>query len=159
MSDAQPRPDASPELLARLQRRARENNLWRMLGIEPVAAGAGWVRMRLPLRPDLLNADGAPLHGGIIYALIDAAVGGALATLSEDAAGGVGQASLDGNISYLGAVRSGAAIVEGRILRRGGTIAVGEARVLDETGSLAATGRVTYMILKPRTEGRSAQQP
>ena len=86
-----------------------------------------------------------------LAALIDAAVGGALATLHEAAAGGTGQASLDANVSYIGAVRDGSAFVEGRILRRGGTIAFGEAEVRDEAGTLAAKGRVTYMILRPRT--------
>ena len=148
---AEPATPASDELLSRIRDRTRNNNFWRMLGIEAVAAGEGWVRLRLPLRDDLRNADGAPLHGGVVSALIDAAVGGALATLHESAAGGTGQATLDANVSYLGAVRGDAATVEGRILRRGGTIAFGEAEVFDETGSLAAKGRVTYMILRPRT--------
>lgn len=137
-------------LLERIRERARTNSFWRMLGIEPLAAGEGWVRLRLPLRDDLRNAPGAPLHGGVVAALIDAAVGGALATLHEAAAGGTGQASLDANVSFIGAVRDGAAIVEGRILRRGGTIAFGEAEVRDEAGALAAKGRATYMILRPR---------
>ncbi len=144
----------SPEdtsLLERIQERTRGNNFWRMLGIEALAAGEGWVRLRLPLRDDLVNAEGAPLHGGVIAALIDAAVGGALATLHDAAVGGTGQATLDGNVSYLGAVRGAAATVEGRILKRGGTIAFGEAEVRDESGVLAAKGRVTYMILRPRT--------
>lgn len=141
---------SDPALLERIQERTRSNNFWRMLGIEAVGAGEGWVRLRLPLRDDLLNAAGAPLHGGAIAALVDAAVGGALATLHEAAAGGTGQASLDANVTYIGAVREGAAIVEGRILRRGGTIAFGEAEVRDEAGNLAAKGRVTYMILRPR---------
>jgi uncharacterized protein (TIGR00369 family) len=143
-------PSGDPALLQRIQERTRNNNFWRMLGIEAIDAGEGWVRLRLPLRGDLLNADGAPLHGGVIAALIDAAVGGALATLHEAAAGGTGQASLDANVSYIGAVRDGSAFVEGRILRRGGTIAFGEAEVRDEAGTLAAKGRVTYMILQPR---------
>jgi uncharacterized protein (TIGR00369 family) len=142
---------ASEELLARIRERTQSNNFWRMLGIEAIAAGEGWVRLRLPLRDDLLNAAGAPLHGGAVSALIDAAVGGALATMHEAAAGGTGQATLDANVSYLGAVRAGAAIVEGRILRRGATIAFGEAEVFDEAGTLAAKGRVTYMILRPRS--------
>ena len=142
---------ADAELLERIRERARSNNFWRMLGIEPLAAGEGWVRLRLPLRPDLLNADEAPLHGGVIAALVDAAVGGALATLHGAAAGGTGQATLDANVSFLGAVRGGAAVAEGRILKRGGTIAFGEAEVFDESGQLAAKGRVTYMILRPRS--------
>ena len=138
------------DLLERIRARARASNFWRMLGIEVLAAGEGWVRLRLPLRSDLLNADDAPLHGGVLFALIDAAVGGALATVNEASVGGVGQTSLDGNISFLSAIRGGAAIVEGRIIKRGGTIAFGEAEVRDEAGELAAKGRVTYMILRPR---------
>lgn len=149
MTDEAQSPEDS-RLLERIQERTRSNSFWRMLGIEALAAGEGWVRLRLPLRDDLLNAEGAPLHGGVIAALIDAAVGGALATLHDAAAGGTGQATLDANVSYLGAVRGAAAIVEGRILKRGGTIAFGEAEVRDEAGALAAKGRVTYMILRPR---------
>jgi uncharacterized protein (TIGR00369 family) len=141
---------SDPALVARIEERARSNNFWRMLGLEVLGAGEGWVRLRLPLRDDLLNADGAPLHGGAIAALLDAAVGGALATLHDAAAGGTGQATLDANVSYIGAVREGAAIAEGRILKRGGTIAFGEAEIRDESGTLAAKGRVTYMILRPR---------
>ena len=129
----------------------RSNNLWRMLGIEALAAGEGWVRLRLPLRDELLNAAVAPLHGGVVAALINAAVGGALATLHEAAAGGTGQATVDANVRYIGAVREGAAIVEGRILKRGGTIAFGEAEVRYESGALASKGRVTYMSLRPHT--------
>jgi uncharacterized protein (TIGR00369 family) len=143
--------ESSPELLARVQERARTNNAWRTFGIEPLDAGEGWVRMRAPIRPELCNADGAPMHGGAVYALIDMAVGGALSTMHEAAAGGVGQVALDGNVSYLGALREGFALIEGRILRRGGTIAFGQAEIRDEAGTLVATGRVTYMIVRPRT--------
>lgn len=137
-------------LLERIRERTESNSFWRMLGIEAVAAGEGWVRLRLSVRDELCNAPGAPLHGGVIAALIDAAVGGALATLHDAAAGGIGQATLDANVSYIGAVRGGAATVEGRILKRGGTVAFGEAEVRDEAGALAAKGRATYMILRPR---------
>ena len=150
-AETTPEAAANAALLERIRARTHSNNFWRMLGIEPLAAGPGWVRLRLPLRSDLRNADDAPLHGGAIAALVDAAVGGALATLHESAAGGTGQATLDANVSYLGAIRGGAAVVEGRILKRGGTIAFGEAEVRDESGALAAKGRVTYMILRPRT--------
>ena len=139
------------QLLARVQERARTNNYWRYLGVEVLDAAEGYVRLRVPVRDELRNADGAPIHGGVISSLVDAAVGGALSTLHEFAAGGVGQATLDLNVSFLGAVRSGALVAEGRILKRGGTIAFGEAELRDEAGELAAKGRVTYMILRPRS--------
>jgi uncharacterized protein (TIGR00369 family) len=142
---------ADPALLALLQERARTNSFWRYIGVEALEAGEGWARLRVPLRDDLRNAPGAPVHGGVLSFLVDAAIGGALATLHEQAAGGVGQATLDLNITFLGAARGEAVIAEGRILRRGGTIAFGEAELRDEGGELVAKGRSTYMILRPRS--------
>jgi uncharacterized protein (TIGR00369 family) len=142
---------ADPALLALLQERARTNSFWRYIGVEALEAGEGWARLRVPLRDDLRNAPGAPAHGGVLSFLVDAAIGGALATLHEQAAGGVGQATLDLNITFLGAARGEAVIAEGRILRRGGTIAFGEAELRDEGGELVAKGRATYMILRPRS--------
>lgn len=142
--------DVAGTLLDRVRERCRTNNYWRYLGIEALAAGDGYVRLRVPVRDELRNADGAPLHGGVISSLVDAAVGGALSTLHDFAGGGVGQATLDLNVTFLGAVRAGHLTAEGRILKRGGTIAFGEAELRDDGGDLVAKGRVTYMILRPR---------
>ncbi len=139
------------DLVERVKERARTNNFWRYLGVEVMDAREGYARLRVPVRDELRNADDAPLHGGVISALVDMAVGGALGTLHDFAAGGVGQATLDLNVSFLGAVRGGGVVAEGRILKRGGTIAFGEAELRDDEGALVAKGRVTYMILRPRT--------
>ena len=80
-------------------------------------------------------------------ALVDMAVGGALGTLSEASAGGVGQTTLDLNVSFLAAATTGPVFAEGQILRRGRTVAFGEAKITDATGRLCAVGRATYMIL------------
>lgn len=141
---------ADPAILERAQARARANDYWRYLGIDVVEAGEGWIRLRLPIRDELRNGPGAPLHGGAISSLLDAAVGGALGTVNEANQGGVGQATLDLNITYIGAARAGDVFAEGRIIRKGGTIAFGEADIRDEAGGLLARGRVTYMILRPR---------
>jgi len=64
------------------------------------------------------------------------------------AAGGVDQATLDVNVSCIGAARAGDDVVaEGRILKRGRSIAFGEATITDGGGRLLAAGRATYMIL------------
>jgi uncharacterized protein (TIGR00369 family) len=140
----------SEALLARVRERARTNLFWRFLGIEAVGAGEGWVRLRVPIRDELRNAAAAPVHGGVYSALVDAAVGGALGTLHETSAGGVGQTTLDLNVSFIAGATEGDVLAEGRILKRGGTIAFGEARVTDAAGRLLAVGRATYMILGPR---------
>jgi uncharacterized protein (TIGR00369 family) len=136
----------SDDLLERVRGRAREHSFWRHLGVEVLEARAGWVRLRVPVRDELRNAAGAPVHGGVYSALVDIAVGGALSTLHEASAGGVGQTTLDLNVSFIGAA-TGDVFAEGRILRRGRTIAFGEATVMDGAGKLLAAGRATYMIL------------
>jgi uncharacterized protein (TIGR00369 family) len=141
---------ADPAITALVRERAAANDYWRFLGIEVVEAGEGWVRLRLPIRDELRNGAGAPLHGGAISSLLDAAVGGALSTVNEANQGGVGQATLDLNITYVGAAREGEVFAEGRIIRKGGTIAFGEADVRNTAGDLLARGRVTYMLLRPR---------
>jgi len=138
------------ELLDRVRERARTNLFWRTLGVEVEDAKDGWVRLRVPIRDDLRNATGAPLHGGVYSALVDMAVGGALSTLHADGAGGVGQTTLDLNVSFIAAATEGAVYAEGRILKRGRSVAFGEARITDGQDRLLAVGRATYMILAAR---------
>jgi len=134
-------------LLTRVRERARANRFWRYLGVEVAEAKEGWVRLRVPLRDDLRNAGGAPVHGGVYSALVDMAVGGALSTVNEESAGGLGQTTLDLNVSFLAAAAGEEIFAEGRILRRGRTIAFGEATLTDASGKLLAVGRATYLIL------------
>ena len=136
----------SDDLLERVRARARDNSFWRYLGVEVMEASEGKVRLRVPARDELRNAPGAPMHGGVFSALVDMAVGGALSTMHEASAGGVGQTTLDLNVSFMGA-GTGDVNAEGRILRRGRTIAFGEATITDAAGRLLAVGRATYMIV------------
>ena len=140
----------SDDLVERVRARSRDNLFWRHLGIVVDDAGAGWVRLRVPVRDDLRNAAGAPVHGGVYSALVDTAVGGALSTLHESAEGGVGQTTLDLNVSFIAGVTGGDIVAEGRILKGGRSIAFGEARITDGTDRLLAVGRATYMILGAR---------
>ena len=139
------------DILARVKARAETNLYWRYLGVSVVDAKPGWVRLRVPVRDDIKNAPGAPVHGGVYSALVDMAVGGALGTLNEASEGGVGQTTLDLNVSYLSGVREGEIFAEGRILRAGRTIAFGEVTISDGAGNALAVGRATYMIIAKRS--------
>lgn len=133
-----------------VRERATSNSFWRAMGVEVVDAGEGWCRLRVPVRDEMRNAARAPVHGGVYSALIDMAIGGALSTTHEDAAGGVGQTTLDLNVSFIAATTGDVLIAEGRLIRRGRTIAFGEATVQDTDGKLLAVGRATYMIASGR---------
>jgi len=138
------------DLLTLTRERAQANLFWRYLGVQVDDAGDGWVRLRVPVGDGLRNAAGAPVHGGVLSALVDMAVGGALGTTHDNAAGGVGQTTLDLNVSFLAAAGDGDIVAEGRLLRRGRSIAFGEARITDGAGKLVAVGRATYMLLQPK---------
>ncbi|HET9491656.1 MAG TPA: PaaI family thioesterase [Methylomirabilota bacterium] len=135
------------DLVATVRERARRNRFWAHLGVQVDDAREGWVRLRLAVRDDLCNDTGAPLHGGIYSALVDMAVGGALGTYAAPASGGLDQTTLDLNVSFLAGIREGEIVAEGAILRKGRTIAFGEARITDTAGRLLAIGRATYMLL------------
>jgi uncharacterized protein (TIGR00369 family) len=137
-------------LLERVRARARANSFWRALGVEVAEASEGRVRLLVRARDELRNAAGAPVHGGVFSALIDMAVGGALATMHEASAGGVGQVTLDMNVSFIGA-GTGDVYAEGRIIRRGRSVAFGEASITDAAGKLLAVGRATYMIVSAKS--------
>jgi uncharacterized protein (TIGR00369 family) len=139
------------DVLARVRARAEANLYWRYLGVTVVDAKPGWIRLRVPVRDEIKNATGAPVHGGVYSALVDMAVGGALGTLNEASDGGVGQTTLDLNVSYLSGVREGEIFAEGRILRSGRTIAFGEVTISDGAGQTLAVGRATYMIIAKRS--------
>jgi uncharacterized protein (TIGR00369 family) len=138
------------DLLALARERTRQNRFWQHLGIEVVDVKEGWARLRVVVRDDLRNAPGAPVHGGVYAALVDASVGCALSTLNAESAGGVGQTTLDLNVSYLAGARGGEIFAEATLVKRGRSIAFGESRVTDADGTLLALGRATYMILAPR---------
>ena len=138
------------DLLTVTRERAQDNLFWRYLGVLVDDAGEGWVRLRVPVKDGLRNAAGAPVHGGVLSALVDMAIGGALGTTHDNAGGGVGQATLDLNVSFLATAGDGDLVAEGRLLRRGRTIAFGEARISDGAGKLVAVGRATYMLLQPK---------
>ena len=138
------------DVLTTVRERASTNLFWRHLGIEVDDARAGWVRLRVPVRDALRNAARAPVHGGVYSALVDTAVGGALATMHEASEGGVGQTTLDLNVSFIAGATEGEIFAEGQILKMGRSVAFGETRITDSAGRLLAVGRATYMILRPR---------
>jgi acyl-CoA thioesterase len=138
------------DLLAVARDRTRLNRFWQHIGIDVVEVREGWARLRVKVRDELRNAPGAPVHGGVYAALVDAAVGCALSTVHEASSGGVGQATLELNVSYLAAARGDEIFAEGTLLKRGRSVVFGDVRVTDRDGTLVAVGRATYTIVAPR---------
>ncbi|HEY7270627.1 MAG TPA: PaaI family thioesterase, partial [Dehalococcoidia bacterium] len=115
--------------------------------------GPGRATLRLPLADKILNGGQGVPHGGALCSAMDIAVGIALNAANAEAAateGRMGQTTTDINVSFLSGAREGPLTIDAHLIRRGGTLAVGESTVRDATGNVVAVGRATFMILRAR---------
>ena len=108
----------------------------------------GWVRVRLPFRPEFV---GDPfrkaLHGGVISTVVDATAGAAaLSTLPY----GSRCSTVDMRVDYLLPAQALELIAEGTVLRTGNSVAVINVDVFQGDNQRIAAGRAVYS-LKPGT--------
>jgi len=110
------------------------------IGIELVEAGPGWVKERLPFRPEFLQP--YVLHGGVIYTVADTVAAHAALTLiyPEEWITTVEQ-----KINFLRPVGDGAIFGNGRVLQKGARLIYSEAEILNEAGKLVAKSTATLM--------------
>jgi uncharacterized protein (TIGR00369 family) len=109
----------------------------------------GCMRVSLVVETRHTNPHGA-LHGGVLTSLMDEVVGGAIASLRGiEVMMAAPHVTVEMNVSFLGTARPGdEMVVEGRVLRLGGTVAFAEAETRRRSdGELLAKGRFAYVIL------------
>ena len=124
-------------------------SLNQFLGLHLEAAGPGWARMRLTLRPEVMNPFGAA-HGGSVSALIDSAAGSAIAagTLPDDRIMG----TIDMQVHFLERARGAYLVAEGRMVRAGKSIAIAQVEVRDAVDARVAMGTATFRLADPGTQ-------
>jgi uncharacterized protein (TIGR00369 family) len=84
------------------------------------------------------------VHGGVMASVVDAATFWATFPQVEN---GLGLTTVEIKINYLAPVQKGKLKAEGRCIKMGKTLALGEAFVRDEEGKLIAHGTSTMMVL------------
>jgi uncharacterized protein (TIGR00369 family) len=87
------------------------------------------------------------VHGGVVYSLVDYAMGGALTSRLEP---GERCATIEIKINYLAPVPDGRLAAEGRVIERTRRIGVLEARVERGGGDLIALATGTFYIQSDR---------
>ena len=132
--------DADRTAAARVGRLAARDPLMRLLGIECVGGGPGRATVSLAVREHHLNFNGT-CHGGVTFALADAAFG--LASNSH----GVIAAAIDAHVTYQVAVKPGdtltATAVEASRTRKLGVYRIDVTR---QDGALVSTFTGTVYI-------------
>lgn len=111
------------------------------LGLVLQSSDTNGVVMRLVSRTEM---QGSPttraLHGGVTASLIDTA-----ASYAVMAQTGRSVATVDMRVDYHRPGNSSAYIIQGSIVRLGRKLATADARVLDESGTLVASGRTVLI--------------
>lgn len=113
-----------------------------LLGARPAEMTEGRCRWELTIRPEHMNPYGV-VHGGVIYALVDYAMGGAIASRLR---AGERCATVEVKINYLAAVADGNIRAEAWVVERTNRIGVLEAKVYAGTERLIAIATGTFYI-------------
>jgi acyl-CoA thioesterase len=116
--------------------------LAQLLGIRRKRMGKGRSRFTLTVRPQHMNPHGI-VHGGVVYSLVDYAMGGALTSRLEP---GERCATLEVKINYLGAVSGGSLRADARVIGRTKRIGVLEATVHANGNRLIALATGSFYI-------------
>jgi uncharacterized protein (TIGR00369 family) len=115
-----------------------------VLGFVPRTAGNGEATWEYTVDPAHFNTNGV-LHGGVIMALLDTAMGHAVAALVEPA--GRFNAAAQLNINFLSPVRGGLVRARATIKKMGKRLAIVESEATDESGRLLALATATHSLL------------
>ena len=128
---------------------------WQWLGIVAVELGDGLAVLEMTPTEHMANHAGF-VHGGMISALADSAMGRCLRTLKP---GVVRAMSFDLKLSFIAAARVGEALrATGRVVHAGRRTMVAECRVEGPGGRLVATASGTFAVTREKgiTEGSDA---
>ena len=128
---------------------------WQWLAIVAVELGEGLAVLEMTPTEHMANHAGF-VHGGMISALADSAMGRCLRTLKP---GVVRAMSFDLKLSFIAAARVGEALrATGRVVHAGRRTMVAECRVEGPGGRLVATASGTFAVTREKgiTEGSDA---
>ena len=120
---------------------------WQWLGIVAVELGDGMAVLEMTPTEHMANHAGF-VHGGMISALADSAMGRSLRTLKP----GVARAmSFDLKLSFIAAAKVGETLrATGRVIHAGRRTMVAECRVEGPGGRLVATASGTFAVTREK---------
>lgn len=121
----------------------------RFFGIRMVEAEEGSTLAELDCREEFINYGGV-VHGGVITALADSAMGSSLATLMPD---GTRQVSFDLKLTIISAAQVGETLqARGRVIHAGRRTGVCEATVTGPDGRLVAKATGSFAVYPPKEQ-------
>lgn len=120
---------------------------WEWLGLELVDSGEGTATIEMTAREEMANMSGF-VHGGMISALADTAMGRALRTVKP---GVVRAMSFDLKVNFINAAKIGETLrATGRVVHAGRRTIVAQCRVEGKDGRLIATASGTFAVTREK---------
>jgi uncharacterized protein (TIGR00369 family) len=120
---------------------------WEWLGIELVETGDDEVTVQMTATENMANHSGF-VHGGMISALADSAMGRALRTVKP---GIVRAMSFDLKVNFINAAKIGETLrATGRVVHAGRRTMVAHCRVEGRDGRLIATASCTFAVTREK---------
>jgi uncharacterized protein (TIGR00369 family) len=125
------------------------------LGFVPRAAAPGTATWEYDVKREHFNPNGV-LHGGVVMALLDTAMGQAVAALV--APEGAFNASAQMNVHFLEPIRGGRVTARAEVRKCGKRLAVVEAEATDEHGMVLAIATASHAILRRTPEPPASER-
>jgi uncharacterized protein (TIGR00369 family) len=129
--------------LENLKERVRRSPFHQWAGLELISIGNGRAELTMELRPQHFNPQGI-VHGGIITALADTAIGLALRSQLRP---GLTHRTAQLNVHFLVKGEGSRLVGRGRSVHLGQRMGYGESEVLDGQGRLLARASGTFIVL------------
>jgi uncharacterized protein (TIGR00369 family) len=143
MDEPQPRAELDPRHLEALRERIAESPFHGWAGMELVRVGGGEAELAMKLEDHHFNPQRI-VHGGIIAAIADTAIGLALRSIL---APGSTHRTAQLGVHFLAKGEGTRLVGRGRALHLGTRMGYGEAEVLDGDEQLLARATATFIVL------------
>ena len=120
---------------------------WAWLGLRLIETGEGEAVVEMTATEDMANHSGF-VHGGMISALADSAMGRSLRTVKP---GVVRAMSFDLKLNFINAARVGETLrATGRVVHAGRRTMVADCRIEGKDGRLVATASGTFAVTREK---------
>lgn len=123
--------------------------VYRIIGVEIKEIGRGYAKAVFNMRESIARWGGI-VHGGIIMTVIDMIIGISIMTVND----GVDQYTAELKVNFLEPLKIEPFTAIGRVIRKGGTLAVGEGEIYDGENKLCAKGIGTWFIVRKKDQLR-----
>ena len=137
---------SEPDLETRLafvREFAQTSPYYKSMGMTLAEVGDGHAVLRLEIQAQHLNADGI-LHGGVLPAIADGAMGNALRTIRGE---GSQVFTAEVNLQFLRPVTGGTLLADGRVVQSGRRLSFAAAEIRDEaSGKVHARSTGVFLI-------------